>query len=375
MSSLSLGIVGLPNVGKSTLFNALVKNGQAAASNYPFCTIDPNVGIVEVPDTRLVALSSLAKPERVVPAIVEFYDIAGIIKGASQGEGLGNKFLAHIRETAAIILVARFFDHPDIIHVNGTINPKHDLETVLLELMLADLETISKARDRYQKSARGGDVDAKAAVTLIDNLEQALTQEKRASTVFDSLDASFPVHVAATVKRELQLLTAKPVLIVANVGEDQLDMSAESIFTTHGLQSIVPSSDWIIPLSARLEAELSTLSPEEQLEFLQSYNLTESGLTRLVQKAYSLLKLETYFTVGPKEVRAWTIPVQCKAPQAAGVIHTDFEKGFIRAEVIGYADYIVCKGEQGAKEAGKLRSEGKEYVMRDGDIVHFRFNV
>jgi len=375
MSSLSLGIVGLPNVGKSTLFNALVKNGAAVASNYPFCTIDPNVGIVEVPDSRLGALSSLVKPEKIIPAVVEFYDIAGIIKGAATGEGLGNKFLSHIRETAAIILVARFFDHPDIIHVNGSIDPKRDLETVIIELILADLETVAKARDRYQKAARGGDADAKAAITLIDSLEQALGQEKRADSVFKNLPTGVSDEVAALVNRELHLLTAKPMLIVANVGEEDITTTAQSIFESYQLESIVPSAQWIIPICAQLEAELSTLSPEEQLDFLQSYHLTESGLTRLVQQAYSLLNLETFLTAGPQEVRAWTMPKGSKAPQAAGVIHTDFEKGFIRAEVIAFDDYMKFNGETGAKEAGKLRSEGKEYVMHDGDVVHFRFNV
>ncbi len=371
--NLSLGIVGLPNVGKSTLFNALVKNGQAAASNYPFCTIDPNVGIVEVPDTRLGALSSLVKPQRVVPAVVEFYDIAGIIKGASQGEGLGNKFLSHIRETAAIILVARFFDHPDIIHVNGTVNPKHDLETVLLELILADLETVKKAKDRYAKAARGGDADAQLAAKLLDEVDEALGQEKRASSVLEN--SSYPPRVVKTIQQELHLLTAKPVLVVANIGEDAIGTSAEELFTKHELQSIVPSADWIIPLCAQLEAELSTLPADEQEEFLQTYGLTESGLNRLVRQAYSLLGLETFFTAGVQEVRAWTMPKASKAPQAAGVIHTDFEKGFIRAEVITFDDYVKYKGESGAKEAGKLRSEGKEYTMKDGDVVHFRFNV
>ena len=375
MSSLSLGIVGLPNVGKSTLFNALVKNGAAVASNYPFCTIDPTVGIVEVPDARLGALSSQVKPQKIVPAVVEFYDIAGIIKGASQGEGLGNKFLSHIRETAAIILVARFFDHPDIIHVSGSIDPKRDLETVILELILADLETVSKAKDRYNKAARGGDADAKAAVQLIESIEQALMQEKTAKSVLDLKNPLIPEHVQILVERELHLLTAKPMLIVANVSEADIHKTGQSLFEEYNLSSIVPSADWVVPICAQLEAELSSLEEAEQQEFLEGYGLKESGLTRMVQQAYGLLGLETYFTAGPQEVRAWTIPKNSKAPQAAGVIHTDFEKGFIRAEVIAFQDYITYKGEQGAKEAGKLRSEGKEYVMKDGDVVHFRFNV
>lgn len=368
MASLSLGIVGLPNVGKSTLFNALVKNGQAAASNYPFCTIDPNVGLVEVPDPRLVALSSLVKPEQTIPAVVEFYDIAGIIKGASQGEGLGNKFLSHIRETAAIVLVARFFDHPDIIHVNGEVNPKHDLETVLLELILADLETVAKAIERYRRAARGN-ADGQAMLDYAESIEQALTQQKPASSI-----AVTNPH-AAKALQEMQLLTAKPMLVVANVSEDMLGVTGEELFKKYELESLIPTADWVLPVCAKLEAELISLPEEEQLDFLQSYELKESGLTRLVQRAYHLLGLATFFTAGPKEVRAWTMRQNSTAPQAAGVIHTDFEKGFIRAEIIAYKDYVATGSELAAKEAGKLRSEGKEYQMRDGDVVHFRFNV
>ena len=367
MASLSLGIVGLPNVGKSTLFNALVKNSQAAASNYPFCTIDPNVGLVEVPDSRLVALSSIVKPQRIVPAVVEFYDIAGIIKGASQGEGLGNKFLSHIRETAAILLVARFFDHPDIIHVNGAVNPAHDLETVLLELILADLETVSKAKDRYTRQART-DADAKESLAYIEKLEAGLSNQELASKIGSD-------EVAKRVHSELQLLTAKPMLIVANVSEDMLDKTPDQLFKENNLEKIVPDPSWIVPICAQLEAELVNLEGAEQLEFLESYGLKESGLVRLVQQAYLLLGLETYFTAGVQEVRAWTMPRGCKAPQAAGIIHTDFERGFIKAEVISYADYVAYAGEQGAKEAGRLRQEGKEYVFHDGDVVHFKFNV
>ncbi|HSI20806.1 MAG TPA: redox-regulated ATPase YchF [Verrucomicrobiae bacterium] len=369
MSRLSLGIVGLPNVGKSTLFNALVKNTHAEASNYPFCTIDPNVGIVEVPDERLAALAGIVNPEKIVPAVVEFWDIAGIIKGASQGEGLGNKFLANIRETAAIVLVARFFDHPDIIHVNGKIDPKSDLETVLLELILADLESVQKGKDRYNKAARGGDKAAQACLQFAELLENALGDEKPASSVKADTDE------AKIVLRELQLLTAKPVLIVANVAEDQATIDAATLYKEYDLASLVPSADWIIPISAKLEAELSALPAEDQEVFLGEYGLKESGLNRLIRSAYSLLGLQTYFTAGPKEVRAWTTPVGARAPQAAAEIHTDFEKGFIRAEVIAFPDYVAGKGEAGAREAGKLRSEGKEYVVQDGDVMHFRFNV
>lgn len=367
--SLSLGIVGLPNVGKSTLFNALVKNGQAEASNYPFCTIDPNVGLVEVPDERLHALAELVKPQAIIPAMVEFYDIAGIIKGASKGEGLGNKFLAHIRETAAIILVARFFTDPNVIHVQGELNPKADLETVLLELILADLETIVKVEERYAKQARTGGKEVLSIVKYLEAIHTALDQQKPASTV----KPTEPEHLL--VLKEAQLLTSKPMLIVANVNENEATVSAQELFEKNHLEGLVPSADWIIPISAKLEAELVTLPPDEQAEFLSSYGLAQSGLKRLTKQTYTLLGLQSYFTAGPKEVRAWTISIGAKAPEAAGVIHTDFSKGFIRAEVIAYEDYVKYRGEQGSKEAGKMRLEGKEYVMADGDVVHFRFNV
>lgn len=369
MPNLSLGIVGLPNVGKSTLFNALVKNGQAAASNYPFCTIDPNVGVVEVPDERMAKLAAIVHPGRIVPAIVEFTDIAGIIAGASKGEGLGNKFLSHIRETAAIMLVARYFENPDVIHVNGAIDPRKDLETVILELILADIETVGRAKQRYTKAAKGGDKDAVASLRYIDSVEDALNKQQLARSVTPT------DPIAETALRDMHLLTAKPMLIVANISESMLGISAEELYKQSDVSSIVSGPEWIIPICAKLEAELATLPESEQKEFLSEYGLSESGLTRLATSAYSLLGLETFFTAGPMEVRAWTMPKNCKAPQAAGVIHTDFEKGFIRAEVIAYADYVELEGEQGAKVAGKMRSEGKDYIMKDGDVVHFRFNV
>lgn len=364
--NISLGLVGLPNVGKSTLFNALVKSSQAQASNYPFCTIDPNVGIVQVPDQRLGRLAELVNPAQIVPAAVEFWDIAGIIKGASQGEGLGNQFLSHIRQTAALVLVVRCFEHPDVIHVQGKVDPLADLETVLIELMLADLETVNRGRERYRKSAKGGDATAASCLDYAEQLYAALEAEKPASSLPASTDAE------KLVIRELQLLTAKPVLIVANIGENQLGKSAQEIYDQYGFSRFIPSASQLIPICAQVEAELASLPEEDQAEFLESYGLSQSGLDRLAQAAYRLLSLRTFFTAGPKEVKAWTITAGDTAPQAAGVIHTDFIKGFIRAETIAYDDYVAYKGEQGAKEAGKLRLEGKEYVVQDGDVMHFR---
>jgi len=369
MSSLSLGLVGLPNVGKSTLFNALVKSSQATASNYPFCTIDPNVGIVQVPDSRLLSLASLVNPEKIVPAAVEFWDIAGIIKGASQGEGLGNQFLANIRQTAALIIVVRCFQHPDVIHVAGKVDPRADLETVLLELMLADLETVQKGIDRYKKAARGGDPIAQGCLTFSEKVFAALEKEQLANTVSAANE-----HEEVAL-RELQLLTSKPLLLVANVDESQINKTAEELYKEYSFGPWIASAEQVIPICAQMEAELASLSDEEQLEFLASYNLSEPGLNRLAQAAYTLLGLRTYFTAGPKEVKAWTIKAGSTAPVAAGVIHTDFTKAFIRAETIAYTDYVQYKGEQGAKEAGRLRLEGKEYIVQDGDVMHFRVGV
>jgi GTP-binding protein YchF len=368
MPNLSLGIVGLPNVGKSTLFNALVGSKAAEASNYPFCTIDPNVGIVVVPDDRLAQLAAITKPEKVIPAVVEFVDIAGLIEGASRGEGLGNAFLGHIRETAAIVLVTRCFSDPNVTHVAGSVNPLRDLETLQIELALADLGTVSKAIDRYRKPARADDADAKGALAFLETLEAELSDGKPARR----LVADNPAY-ANLVQKELQLLTAKPMMVVANVTESEASLSTQEIASTYSLTQFVSESQ-VIPLSAKLEAELAELSDEERAVFLADYNLEESGLHRLVRAAYALLGLQTYFTAGVKEVRAWTIPVGATAPQAAGVIHTDFEKGFIRAETIAFSDYITQKGEMGAKTAGKMRAEGKEYIVQDGDVLHFRFS-
>lgn len=366
MPNLSIGIVGLPNVGKSTLFNALVSGNQAEASNYPFCTIEPNTGLVPVPDVRMDALSGIVNPERVVPAVVEFVDIAGIIEGASKGEGLGNQFLAHIRETAAIAFVVRCFENPDIIHVNGAVDPSADLATVQLELALADLATVTKALDRYRKAAKQGG----EAAEMLAYAEGLIT----------ALDAGSPAYsvpakgeAAATVLRELQLLTAKPFLVIANVAEGDAALSPEQAVERFALP--VADAAQVVVICAKLEAELRLLEPEEQAVFLQEYGLQHSGLERLIQASYRLLGLQTYFTAGKQEVRAWTIPIGATAPEAAGVIHTDFTKGFIRAETIAYGDYVAGKGEEGAKAAGKLRSEGKEYIVKDGDVLHFRFNV
>jgi len=362
--SLKCGIVGLPNVGKSTLFNALTQAG-IAAENYPFCTIEPNTGVVEVPDPRLTLLAEIIQPQKVVPAIVEFVDIAGLVAGASKGEGLGNQFLATIRETDAICHVVRCFHNENVIHVAGRVDPLSDVETIATELALADLASAEKALARYEKPARAGDKDAQKMVAALKPVVATLDEGRPARVA--GLDA----EGLATIN-PLCLMTLKPTLYVANVSEDGFhDNPMLDALKAFADKEGAP----VVPVCAALEAELQELSPEDRMEYLKELGWDEPGLNRLIRAAYDLLGLQTYFTAGVKEVRAWTIHRGDTAPQAAGAIHTDFERGFIRAQTIAFDDFIACKGEQGAREAGKMRAEDKEYVVRDGDVMNFLFNV
>ena len=358
------GIVGLPNVGKSTLFNALTKAG-IDAENFPFCTIDPNTGVVPVPDPRLDEVAALAASKEIVPTTMEFVDIAGLVAGASKGEGLGNQFLAHIRETDAIAHVVRCFEDENVIHVSGEISPIDDIEIINTELALADLETVDKVLDRTRRVANAGDKDARSLMEIL-------------QVVHDGLAAGRPVRALDLAPEQLarlkeyHLITAKPVLYIANVAEDGFEDNAMLDAVT---ELAADEGAEVVPICNKIEAEISELEDEERAEFLEALGIDEPGLNRVIRAGYRLLGLHHYFTAGPKEARAWTVPIGTRAPQAAGVIHTDFEKGFIRAEVIGFDDYIACKGEQGAKDAGKWRLEGKDYEVQDGDVVLFRFNV
>jgi GTP-binding protein YchF len=364
--ALKVAIVGLPNVGKSTLFNALTQTAAAQAANYPFCTIEPNVGDVAVPEPRLDELAGIAGSKEIIPARINFVDVAGLVRGASQGEGLGNQFLANIRDCDAVAFVARCFADDDVTHVEGRIDPLADLDIIDTELMLADLESLEKRVVNVEKKAKGGDKEAAQALRLI-------------RLALDELNAGRPARAAKVAVdddrawRMLQLLTSKPALYVCNVDEASAD-KGNALSAQVEARAARDKAEAVI-ISAKIESEIALLDPEERAEFLETLGLAEPGLNRLIRQAYHLLGLQTYFTAGPKEARAWTIPVGATAPQAAGVIHTDFEKGFIRAETIAYDDYVRLNGETGARDAGRMRAEGKDYVVKDGDVMHFRFNV
>jgi GTP-binding protein YchF len=364
---LSIGIVGLPNVGKSTLFNALTKAQNAEAANYPFCTIEPNKAVVPVPDQRLAVLAGLVNPQRVLAATVEFVDIAGLVRGASTGEGLGNQFLAHIRETAAIVHVVRCFDDPDVVHVDGSVDPVRDVEVIETELVLADIQAVENRIERLGRKAKG-DKEAAAQLECAKRLVEHLSSGKPA-VAFPERDTP----VGAEVMNEVHLITTKPVIYCANVDEDSL--AEDNAHVTKLREWAGPRKAHVIKISAKVEAELVGLDDAERVEFLASYGVKESGIEQVIREGYSILGLVSYFTAGEKEVRAWTIEKGWKAPKAASVIHTDFEKGFIRAEVMSYNDYVQHKGEAGCRTAGVFRVEGKEYAVADGDVMHFRFNV
>ena len=358
------GIVGMPNVGKSTLFNALTKAG-IDAENFPFCTIDPNVGVVPVPDPRLDEVAKLASSPKIIPTAMEFVDIAGLVAGASKGEGLGNQFLAHIRETDVIAHVVRCFVEENVVHVSGKISPEDDIEVINIELALADLETITRVLERTRRMANSGDKDAQRLLKILDTVSAGLDDGRPVRSLELTADERISL-------REFHLLTAKPVLYIANVAEDGL---ADDPLLNRVQEIAQAEGAEVVPICNKIEAEVAELEDDEKAEFLEALGIEEPGLNRVIRAGYKLLGLQHYFTTGPKEARAWTIPMGTTAPEAAGVIHTDFEKGFIRAEVVAFKDYVAHKGEQGAKEAGKWRLEGKEYIVQDGDVMHFRFNV